>query len=136
MVVVRKENQKQTRIVLIGPAGAGKTTIAERLAQRLKIPFVSVDEISFPLGRGKRWRQVFRRRPGDTFLTMSRRSSAFMYYPLKRVLETHRRGVIDVGVPHCVPLNNQILTQLKRALAQDIVILLLPSPTWLTLNES
>jgi adenylate kinase family enzyme len=81
-----RENQKQARIVLIGPAGVGKTTIAELLAQRLKIPFVSVDDISFPLGRARRWRQVLKKRPGDTGHTMIRRSQGFMYAPKPQAL--------------------------------------------------
>lgn len=39
---------RMTRIVLLGPAGSGKTTLARRLSERTGLPFVCLDDIWLP----------------------------------------------------------------------------------------
>ncbi|MBI3944252.1 MAG: adenylate kinase [Chloroflexi bacterium] len=53
--------QPGTRIVVVGTTGAGKTTLARRISQRLAIPFIELDAIFW----GPNWTAV----PAEVFYT-------------------------------------------------------------------
>jgi len=77
------------RVALLGLRGAGKSTLGEKLAQNLGVPFVELDreveqEAGAPLG------EVFSMYGQDAFRRFERRA-------LERVLKTQPRAVIAVG---------------------------------------
>ncbi|OGA00230.1 MAG: hypothetical protein A2Z64_10985 [Betaproteobacteria bacterium RIFCSPLOWO2_02_67_12] len=80
---------RSARVALIGLRGAGKSTLGEKLAQSLGVPFVELDrevehEAGAPLG------EVFSMYGQDAFRRFERRA-------LERVLKTQPRAVIAVG---------------------------------------
>lgn len=80
---------RSARVALIGLRGAGKSTLGEKLAQTLGVPFVELDreveqEAGAPLG------EVFSMYGQDAFRRFERRA-------LQRVLKTQPRAVIAVG---------------------------------------
>jgi XRE family aerobic/anaerobic benzoate catabolism transcriptional regulator len=85
----RDAAQRSARIALIGLRGAGKSTLGEKLAQSLGVPFVELDreverEAGAPLG------EVFSMYGQDAFRRFERRA-------LERVLKTEPRAVIAAG---------------------------------------
>ncbi len=80
---------RRARVALIGLRGAGKSTLGEKLAQSLGVPFVELDreveqQAGAPLG------EVFSMYGQDAFRRFERRA-------LERVLKTQPRAVIAVG---------------------------------------
>ena len=66
---------RHTNIILIGPMGAGKTTIGRQLARRLKMAFYDSDRVieertgaDIPLIFEKEGEAGFRKREKDTLL--------------------------------------------------------------------
>src|SRR5205807_2183987 len=89
--LVREEQgtARSGRIALIGLRGAGKSTLGEKLAQSLDLPFVELDrevekEAGAPLG------EVFAMYGQDAFRRFERRA-------LERVLSHNGRAVIATG---------------------------------------
>lgn len=80
---------RSARVALIGLRGAGKSTLGEKLAQGLGVPFVELDreverEAGAPLG------EVFSMYGQDAFRRFERRA-------LERMLKTQPRAVLAVG---------------------------------------
>ncbi len=89
LVRVHDAAPRLARIALIGLRGAGKSTLGERLANSLEIPFVELDreverEAGTPLG------EVFSMYGQEAFRRFERRA-------LERVLKSNPRAVIAVG---------------------------------------
>lgn len=89
--LVREEDvaPRRARIALIGLRGAGKSTLGEKLAQSLGVPFVELDreverEAGTPLG------EVFSMYGQEAFRRFERRA-------LERVLKSNPRAVIAAG---------------------------------------
>jgi len=81
--------QRRNRIALIGLRGAGKSTLGRELADRLKLPFIELDqeierEAGVPLG------EIFSLYGQAAYRRMERRC-------LENVLELHTRAVIAAG---------------------------------------
>jgi adenylate kinase family enzyme len=49
------------RIVVVGTSGAGKTTLARRIASRLELPHIELDAINWQAG----WRDLTRHDPQE-----------------------------------------------------------------------
>jgi XRE family aerobic/anaerobic benzoate catabolism transcriptional regulator len=87
--LVREEDPREGRIALIGLRGAGKSSVGEKLAQALGVPFVELDrevekEAGADLG------EVFAMYGQESFRRFERRA-------LERVLNQHERAVIAAG---------------------------------------
>ena len=90
-VLIREEDAapRQERIALIGLRGAGKSTLGEKLAQALGVPFVELDaEVEKEAGTSLG--EVFAMYGQDAFRRFERRA-------LERVLNQHDRAVIATG---------------------------------------
>ncbi len=77
------------RIALIGLRGAGKSTVGEKLARTLEVPFVELDQ-EVEKEAGAKLGEVFAMYGQDAFRRFERRA-------LERVLAAHPRAVIATG---------------------------------------
>jgi XRE family transcriptional regulator, aerobic/anaerobic benzoate catabolism transcriptional regulator len=87
--LVREEEANEGCIALIGLRGAGKSTIGEKLAQALGVPFVELDR-EVEKEAGAKLGEVFAMYGQDAFRRFERRA-------LERVLNEHPRAVIATG---------------------------------------
>jgi hypothetical protein len=107
-------------IILIGPTGAGKSTMGLLLADRLNLPSVSMDGVAEPYYNECNFGiAVFQRlRAEQGFLTTHR----------QRVIAEYERVVLDLGAGHTHYENPVMFDRSSHAIAPcSNVILLLPS---------
>jgi shikimate kinase len=117
-------------IILIGPAGAGKSTQGELLARRLNRPQVPMDERRWEYYREIGWNEETNRRirAEEGFAGVYRYWKPFELHAVERLLSEHREGVIDFGAGHSVYEDETQLARARELLAPyRNVILLLPS---------
>jgi len=119
-------------IILIGPIGAGKTTIGHLLADSMDLPFCSVDDV----------RSVYYQRVGyDESLASAiaaseqgvrselRYAEPFDVQMIKILLAEFQQGIIDFGASNSVYNDKDLLSKVEHVLAPyPNVFLLLPSP--------
>jgi shikimate kinase len=118
-------------VILIGPIGAGKSTVGKLLAERLGVPQVAMDSVRFgyykEIGYDEALADELGRREG--FASKYRYWKPFEIYAVERVLSDHRDCVIDFGGGHSVYEDDALFERARRALAPYAnVVLLLPSP--------
>lgn len=118
-------------IILIGPLGAGKTTVGQLVAEKLDLPFCSVDDI--------RWAYYQKAGYDHTIASqiaasdqgiqgVLRYSKPFEAQMVEQVLADHH-GIIDFGASNSVYDDKKLFAQVQNALAPyPNVVLLLPSP--------
>ena len=124
-----------TDIILIGPIGAGKSTLGKLLSQKLMLPQVSLDDLRFnyynEIGYDESLAQQIRQKG---FLELYRYWKPFEAYAVERVLAEHSNCVIDFGAGHSVYEDDALLARVQVAMEfYQNVFLVLPSPD---LNES
>ena len=118
-------------VVLIGPVGVGKSTVAGLLADRMGWPHVSMDgvcagyytEISVD-------QAVAQRREHAEGVRVAYQSwKPLEAYAVERILADHQHAVIDLGGGHSVQEDPTLFARVHAALAPvRNVALLLPSP--------
>jgi shikimate kinase len=118
-------------IILIGPIGAGKSTVGKLLADQLGLPQFSMDEY--------RW-DYYKEIGYDEELAKQKRASEglwgvcqywkpFEAYAVERFLSEHQHCVIDLGAGHSVYEDPALFQRVERVLAPyPNVVLMLPSP--------
>jgi XRE family aerobic/anaerobic benzoate catabolism transcriptional regulator len=88
--LVREDDApRAARIALVGLRGAGKSTLGDKLAQALDVPFIELDR-EVEKEAGAKLGEVFALYGQDAFRRFERRA-------LERVLNQHERAVIATG---------------------------------------
>ena len=117
-------------IILIGPIGAGKTTVGERLAAQLNCPQHSVDDLRWgyyqEIGYDEAVAQ--QKRESGGLWALGQYWKPFEAYAVERLLSEHHHCVIDFGAGHSVYEDEALFQRVARVLAPyPNVVLLLPS---------
>lgn len=121
----------KSTIILIGALGAGKTTVGHLLAEKLDMPFCSVDEV-----RSGYYERVGYEETVAAQIAASDQgiqgvlqySKPFEARMIEMVLADHH-GIIDFGASNSVYDDEDLFARVEKALAPfPNVILLLPSP--------
>lgn len=118
-------------IILIGPVRTGKTTLGKLLAERLRLPQVSLDDLRWgyyrEIGYDDALAKEIRQKGG--FLALRYYWQLFDAYSVERVLEEYPRGVIDLGAGASVYDSQEQFARVQRVLTPiPNVLLILPSP--------
>jgi len=117
--------------VLIGPIGAGKTTVAALLARTLERPRRSLDDVCFAYYAEIGWDGESARRIAecDGGRALHAHLEIFQAHAVERFLADSARCVFELGAGHSVYDDPVSFHRVERALAPfEHVILLLPSP--------
>jgi shikimate kinase len=116
-------------VVLIGPFGAGKSTIGDLIAGRLGLHSVSLDLHGYyyrELGFDK---EEFMRHSGSDLYNGDLYFQTFFPAAVERLLTEHHNCVFDLGAGHTVYEDEALFARVQRALAPfPNVVLVLPSP--------
>jgi len=118
-------------IVLIGPVGSGKSTIASLLAQKLGLPRRAMDEFRWKYYDeiDYDWAVAKKRHSKDGFWGLYRYWKPFEAYAVKRLLEDFKDCVFDLCAGNSVYEDTALRRQVLEVLAAYAhVIHLLPSP--------
>jgi shikimate kinase len=125
-----------TDIILIGPIGAGKSTLGQLLSERLGLPRCAMDDVRWNYYQeiGYDEELARRKRENEGFWGLYQYWKPFEAYAVERLLAEHANCVIDFGAGHSVYEDDQLFTRIRHLLAPyKNVVLLLPSPN---LDES
>jgi hypothetical protein len=118
-------------IILIGPVTAGKSTLGKLLAQKLKLPQCSLDDLRWKYYEEIHYDEEFAKqlKEKEGFLALYRYCKPFEAYTVERFLSEHSNCVIDFGAGHSVYENDELFKRVKRVLdPYNNVVLILPSP--------
>jgi hypothetical protein len=116
---VELRTSKAPELILIGPTGAGKSTLGLLIADRLNLPSVSMDGVAEPYYNECNFGiAVFQRlRTEQGFLATHRQWEPVRVHATERVIQEYGRVVLDLGAGH---------THYEDPCPN--VVLLLPSP--------
>ncbi|HEX8220490.1 MAG TPA: shikimate kinase [Chloroflexia bacterium] len=123
-------DQALSSVILIGPYGTGKSTIAELIAPKLGVPHVSMDteqhyyaEVGFDKEEFRRLYREVSQRAADLYF------QSFFPAAMARLLHDHPGHVIDLGAGHTVSEDPARFARIKALLdPYPNVVLILPSP--------
>jgi shikimate kinase len=118
-------------IILIGPSGTGKTTIAPLLAAELSRNIVELDEIRWDyyneIGYDADYAQRLREEQG--MKALADYWKPFDIHTVERVLADYPSNlIISFGAGHSVYEDDGMLERAKKALKNHAIVLLVPSP--------
>lgn len=122
---------ENTNIILIGPGGAGKSTIGKLLAEKLDLIWLELDDVRWAyydeLGYDKDKAAQIRREQG--FVAVVAYWEQFTIHSLERVLQEYPAGyVISTGAGNAVYDDPEFSARAKKALEPyPFVVLLLPA---------
>ena len=116
-------------LILIGPTGAGKSTLGLRLAERLNLPSVSMDGVAEPYYNECNFgiAEFQRLRSKQGFLTTHRQWEPVRVHAVERILADCGRVVLDLGAGHTHYEDPMMFDRVRQAIAPcPNVVLLLP----------
>ena len=118
-------------IILIGPMGSGKSTVADLVSLKTGLTRRSLDELRWhyydELGYDRDLARYIRTQDG--FWGLYRYWKPFEAHAVKRALEDFHECIFDFGGGHSVYEDETLLAQVRERLAPySHVILLIPSP--------
>jgi shikimate kinase len=117
-------------VILIGPIGAGKSTLGTLIGAALGLPQVSLDDIRFSYYQEIGYDEAIakQRYAADGFWGLYRYWKPFEAYAVERVVTEHPSSVIDLGAGHSVYEDDELFVRVKQVLApHPNVVLVLPS---------
>lgn len=117
-------------IILIGPVGAGKTTIGKLLSANLNRPQASLDEIRWEIYKeaGYDFELANKIMEKEGFLGIYKYWKPFEAYSVKRVLDLYPNHIHDFGAGQSVYEEQKLFEEVSNILEPyPNVILLLPS---------
>ncbi|MGB5959821.1 MAG: shikimate kinase [Coleofasciculaceae cyanobacterium] len=118
-------------IILIGPIGAGKSTIGALLANKLSLPQCSMDERRWDYYKEIGYDEEIAKHKRETegFWSIYQYWKPFEAYAVEKLLSEYQQCVIDFGAGHSVYEEAVLFERVERTLLPyPNVILLLPSP--------
>ena len=120
-----------TNIILIGPGGTGKSTLAALVAETLDVSSLDLDRIRWDyyaeIGYEREKGEQIRREGGMPALAAYWKP--FEVYSIERMMQDYPTGyVIALGAGQSVYDDPAFFERAQKALAHCSVILLLPSP--------
>src|SRR5574341_578389 len=118
-------------LILIGPIGSGKTTIAELISLRTGLPRRSMDELRWKYYEEVGYdRDLARQKLAEEgFWGLYRYWKSFEAYAVGRLLSNFDECIFDLGGGHTVYEHDRLFRQVHDLLAPyPHVVLLMPSP--------
>jgi shikimate kinase len=118
-------------IVLIGPIGAGKTTLGKLLAHKLGISQCSMDDVRWNYYQEINYDEELAKniREQEGFSGIYKYWKPFEAYAVERLLSEYSNCVFDFGGGHSVYEDDELFQRVQRILEPYInVVLILPSP--------
>lgn len=119
-------------VILIGPIGAGKTTVGRLLAESLDLPLCSADDVRSgyyeKVGYDKSLASATSA-PEQGIRAVLRYAEPFDAQMIKMLMADYQQSIIDLGASNSVYEDKELLAQVELVLApHPNVILLIPSP--------
>lgn len=119
-----------SNIILIGPIGAGKSTVGSLLANHLDLPQYSMDELRWNYYKEMGYDEELAKQKRETegFWGLYQYWKPFEAYAVERLLLEHENCVIDFGAGHSVYEDTSLFQKVQRVLVPyPNIVLLLPS---------
>lgn len=120
-----------TDIILIGPIGAGKSTVGQLLSARLGLPQRALDELRWNYYREIGYDEDLanHKRETEGFWSLYQYWKPFEAHAVERLLSEHTSCVFDFGAGHSVYEDGALFHRIQQLLAPyKNIVLLLPSP--------
>ncbi|MFL7812702.1 MAG: shikimate kinase [Anaerolineales bacterium] len=121
----------RSTVILIGPMSAGKSTLAKKLAKKLGVPRIELDEVRqrfyLEIGYNEKFASDIVGQEG--MMGLIDYWKPFEAHAVERALQVYKDCVIDFGAGHSVYEDEKLFNRVDKALRPyQFVFLILPSP--------